>query len=118
MSYSSSLDDRPRGGVGAVFALLIVFAGTLVAFHLTAAGVFKEQPTIRIHLGSNLAASRPNFATNPQIAETPALSVVTPEPLATVSACNYQACADAYRSFNRADCSFQPYDGPRRQCRR
>ena len=33
MSYSSSFGDRPRGGVGAVFALMIVIAVTLVAFN-------------------------------------------------------------------------------------
>ena len=30
--------------------------------------------------------------------------------------CNYQACSEAYRSFDALDCSYQPYDGPRRQC--
>jgi len=30
--------------------------------------------------------------------------------------CNYRACARAYRSFRAADCSFQPYAGPRRFC--
>ena len=118
MSYSSSFGDRPRGGVGAIFALIIVIAVTLVAFHVTAAGVFEEQPTVRIHVGSQLSASRPNFADNRQVDETPTLSVVTPEPQAAIPACNYHACADAYRSFNPTDCSFQPYDGPRRQCRR
>ena len=62
MSYSSSFGDRPRGGMGAVFALIIVIAVTLVAFHVTAAGVFEEQPTVRIHVGSQLSASRPNFS--------------------------------------------------------
>ncbi len=37
-----------------------------------------------------------------------------PEP----PACNYQACPEAYRSFNASDCSYQPSVGPRRQCRR
>ena len=118
MSYSSSFGDRPRGGMGAVFALIIVIAGTLVAFHVTAAGVFEEQPTVRIHVGSKLSASRPNFSETHHTDESATLSVVTPEPPATIPACNYQACADAYRSFNAADCSFQPYDGPRRQCRK
>jgi membrane peptidoglycan carboxypeptidase len=31
-------------------------------------------------------------------------------------ACNFRACARAYRSFRPDDCTFQPYDGPRRLC--
>jgi hypothetical protein len=30
--------------------------------------------------------------------------------------CEVQACASAYASFRAADCSYQPYDGPRRMC--
>jgi 1A family penicillin-binding protein len=32
--------------------------------------------------------------------------------------CNYDACGRAYRSFRASDCSYQPYDGPRRSCTR
>jgi hypothetical protein len=32
------------------------------------------------------------------------------------AACNADACAAAYGSFNPADCTYQPYDGPRRLC--
>ena len=32
--------------------------------------------------------------------------------------CDIDACAKAYRSFRVADCTFQPYEGPRRQCTR
>jgi BA14K-like protein len=30
--------------------------------------------------------------------------------------CDLQACAAAYRSFSAADCTYQPYEGPRRLC--
>jgi len=30
--------------------------------------------------------------------------------------CNVGACASAYRSFQAADCSYQPNYGPRRRC--
>lgn len=30
--------------------------------------------------------------------------------------CNVQACTDAYQSFRESDCTYQPYDGPRRLC--
>jgi hypothetical protein len=32
--------------------------------------------------------------------------------------CNVDACAHAYISFNRADCTYQPTEGPRRLCAR
>jgi penicillin-binding protein 1A len=32
--------------------------------------------------------------------------------------CNVQACARAYRSFRVEDCTYQPYQGPRRYCTR
>ncbi|WP_319532962.1 BA14K family protein [uncultured Cohaesibacter sp.] len=31
--------------------------------------------------------------------------------------CNYNACANRYRSFRSSDCTYQPYHGPRRYCR-
>ncbi|WP_316859424.1 BA14K family protein [uncultured Cohaesibacter sp.] len=31
--------------------------------------------------------------------------------------CNVPACAARYRSFRAWDCSYQPYNGPRRLCR-
>ncbi len=32
------------------------------------------------------------------------------------SSCDVQACADAYRSFDPATCTWQPFEGPRRLC--
>ncbi|WP_316860846.1 BA14K family protein [uncultured Cohaesibacter sp.] len=31
--------------------------------------------------------------------------------------CNVRACSQRYRSFRAYDCTFQPYNGPRRYCR-
>jgi BA14K-like protein len=41
-----------------------------------------------------------------------------PQPVAVSSAahCNIAACSAAYRSFRAADCTFQPFEGPRRLC--
>jgi BA14K-like protein len=36
----------------------------------------------------------------------------------TSTACNVAACARSYNSFDASDCTYQPYDGPRRVCRR
>jgi penicillin-binding protein 1A len=30
--------------------------------------------------------------------------------------CDYQACSRSYDSFRAADCTYQPYDGPRKPC--
>lgn len=56
----------------------------------------------------------------------PAATVNVTKPAAPVNAsipataaagsCNIQACAATYRSFRPADCSYQPYDGPRQFC--
>jgi hypothetical protein len=37
-------------------------------------------------------------------------------PPAASPRCDVQACATAYRSFRASDCTWQPFDGPRRQC--
>lgn len=37
-------------------------------------------------------------------------------PDAAAPACNVQACEAAYRSFTASDCTYQPFDGPRRLC--
>jgi BA14K-like protein len=118
VSYHGSFGDRPRSGGGAVLAFLIVIGVTLVAFHVTAAGVFYEPPTVRIHAGSRLAAPPQILTDHPQIDETAKMSIAKPESQATSPACNYKACSQHYRSFDASDCSYQPYDGPRRQCRR
>jgi hypothetical protein len=33
-----------------------------------------------------------------------------------VARCHYRTCAEHYSSFNPADCTYQPLDGPRRRC--
>lgn len=32
------------------------------------------------------------------------------------NSCDVAACASAYRSFRQSDCSYQPFEGPRRYC--
>ena len=44
-------------------------------------------------------------------AAAPAPAAAPPAP-----ACDVQACAAAYYSFRATDCTYQPYDGPRRLC--
>ena len=45
-------------------------------------------------------------------------SIVAPEPNGeqTAAKCNVEACRQAYFTFNPADCTYQPSEGPRRLC--
>lgn len=60
-------------------------------------------------------AASPAAATTPTPATpaTPATSAAASPP---ANACNIAACAAAYRSFRESDCSYQPFEGPRRYC--
>ena len=113
----SYMDDE-KGGMGgagiAVFLALI--AATVGAFLAADAGAFKSAPTARIVVflpqddvapGTLAETADPSFTSS-----TGNLSE------AAVPACNYDACAQAFRSFRSSDCSFQPFDGPRRVCTR
>jgi 1A family penicillin-binding protein len=41
-----------------------------------------------------------------------------PEPSAQPAQCDIRACSAAYRSFRAEDCTYQPFEGPRRICTR
>lgn len=56
------------------------------------------------------AAARPAEVATAGAVET-AAAVATPR-------CDITACTRAYRSFDAADCTYQPSDGPRRLCRK
>jgi hypothetical protein len=43
-------------------------------------------------------------------------AATTPPPSITSPACDIEACKAAYYSFLTSDCTYQPYDGPRRIC--
>ena len=52
-------------------------------------------------------------------AQPPAIANAAPAEKASVTAklqCDAAACAGAYTSFRESDCTFQPYEGPRRVC--
>ncbi len=44
--------------------------------------------------------------------------VVISEGAGALAVCNYRACSRMYRSFRPADCTYQPYRGPRALCTR
>jgi hypothetical protein len=49
-------------------------------------------------------------------AAVPAAAAVAPVPAAVSGKCDVEACKQAYFTFNPADCTYQPSDGPRRLC--
>ena len=59
------------------------------------------------------ATQQPPAAPSTAAAAAPAAQAAT-QPAA--GACNVTACAAAYQSFRAADCTYQPFDGPRRAC--
>jgi hypothetical protein len=67
--------------------------------------------------------SRPSVAQQPASQEPRQTVSQSSEPDAIAApestqaqACNVQACEAAYRSFTASDCTYQPFDGPRRLC--
>jgi hypothetical protein len=101
------------GGIAAFLVLLVVTAG---AFFAVDAGTFKSAPTARMAVflperddvrGTETAPVDPSFTSSTSNISKAAGPV-----------CNYDACAQAFRSFRSSDCTFQPFDGPRRACTR
>ncbi len=77
-------------------------------------------------IGGHAAAAPDKGAPRPDAAvqiTAPATQVLaTPAPAAPPAAeaaqpkCDVVACAQAYRSFQESDCTWQPFEGPRRLC--
>jgi len=79
------------------------------------------QPAQPAGRGPRVAAVNP--AAKPVRNGTATPAIMAPEQSATQTAaeseqpkCDIDACAAAYRSFRASDCSWQPYEGPRRFC--
>jgi BA14K-like protein len=111
------MGDEKSGTEGAgVAVFLVLIAATVGAFLAADAGAFRSAPTARIAVfpsqddvahGTLTEAADPSFTSSTRNVSK-----------AAVPACNYDACAQAFRSFRSSDCSFQPFEGPRRVCTR
>lgn len=68
------------------------------------------------------AATTTGSASTAEPAAAPAASTATTTPAPQANAapqansCNIEACSAAYRSFRESDCTYQPFEGPRRIC--
>lgn len=61
---------------------------------------------------TNGSANASGQTASPAPAAAPVAAAASP----AANACNIAACAAAYRSFRESDCSYQPFEGPRRYC--
>ncbi|PSJ60097.1 hypothetical protein C7I84_12465 [Mesorhizobium ephedrae] len=113
--YRRSQNDGPEIGGAVVFSLATVVAATALALYAASMGVFDRQPAGRLHLASMVSVPPP-----PQ--DSAGIDGITTSSVAARAParpdCNVVACARAYRSFTPSDCTFQPFDGPRRLCRK
>jgi hypothetical protein len=50
----------------------------------------------------------------PAAQHAPAVAAVSPAP--PPNSCDVKACSSAYQSFRASDCTYQPFEGPRRAC--
>lgn len=126
-------DDRsgtPLAGVSAI-AFLILAGVTGTAFFAVSEGVFEAAPAARLHAFPQEETKPAAMSTAPNplphsnssmpatVAGLDPLVTTAMEPEVTdAPACDIEACMAAYRSFRVLDCTFQPYDGPRRLCTR
>ena len=65
--------------------------------------------------GVSTRSAPPDNAQNAQAYAAP-LKQNEPDQAASNNRCDVQACGSAYRSFRASDCTYQPFDGPRRVC--
>jgi BA14K-like protein len=61
-------------------------------------------------------APPPDNAQNARAYAAPPKQNMPDETAASNNRCDVQACASAYKSFRASDCTYQPFDGPRRAC--
>ena len=111
--------EAPRTGGGSVVGFLAVLVVSGGALALQAADsrprmartVFVEQPANGEAAAS--AGQQQAGAQGEPVEEMVVSSVEETAPL-----CDIDACSKTYRSFRASDCTFQPYEGPRKLCPR
>jgi hypothetical protein len=109
-------EEKSGMGGGGVAAFLVLIAATSGAFFATDAGAFKNAPTARIAVLSPQDGVAHGVITEPIDPSFTSSTVNMSK--AAEPACNQDACKRAYRSFRSSDCTFQPFEGPRRVCSR
>ena len=83
--------------------------GTATTAPATTTGTANASPT-----ASPPASAAPSAAQT--ASPMPAASATPVATAPTANACNVAACAATFRSFRESDCTYQPFEGPRRVC--
>lgn len=70
------------------------------------------------HATSSIAPVEPTLGSNPITTpiRSPSDNAMAAAQARSEPKCDVSACAQAYRSFRKWDCTYQPYNGPRRLC--
>lgn len=79
----------------------------------------KDTPIVQAAKPPAETTGSANAGASPPPSEAPAATAATPVTSSTSqppNACNIAACAAAYRSFRESDCTYQPFEGPRKYC--
>src|SRR3954468_8146194 len=115
MSYRGEQDGEPGHGGNGVLGFALVIALTAAAFLAAHHGLFGPEQRATIFASARdveqvetAEAAEPDEITLP----------ISPAAKPVAQSCNVDVCAQAYKSFRSSDCSFQPYEGPRRLCER
>jgi hypothetical protein len=100
-----------------------------LAAHLPPSAVRKDKVVTRPSPAQSAARGPQVAAVNPAVnpvrkvtarpsitAPAPEQTVTQPPPESGPPKCDIDACSAAYRSFRASDCTWQPYEGPRRLC--
>jgi hypothetical protein len=106
-------DSAPRAGGGVAFGLVAVLVMAGVAF--LARDLLPQDRTDAARAFQLSVGNTAEVAIS-EIDETTTAAI--PVAPGEAPACNISACATAYRSFDAADCTYQPFDGARRACTR
>ena len=129
---ATNLSTAPRKIEGPTAALSPVYPTPENATPAAAPPSQPQQPQ-QSQAQSNTVAAPAAAAVNPEpqkpAAETTGVAAradenrqgaaVTPvQATASNNRCDVQACSNAYQSFRAADCTYQPFEGPRRICER
>ncbi len=111
----SSLDAQgPSGGGGALLGFTLVVLLTLGALAWISGGQATDPSGIRVYQQTVSPQAEQMAADEPADIDRTATSSVSGGE--APAQCDIVACSEAYRSFDASDCTFQPYEGPRRLC--
>jgi len=117
-------DNDPGSDLSAIAALALIVGAIVTGFAFFAAeeGAFPSASGARLQMlaalpsAANVTAQAAPESINPEGIDLTVTSSTMAA--ADIPACDMELCARAYRSFRPSDCTYQPYDGPRKLCTR